>query len=143
MLGRARARAESRPIELVLGDGMRLPFRDGSFDAVAAALVLCTVPDLAGVLAEVRRVLRPGGMLAFLEHVRLPGWKGRLQDLAAPAWRRLAVGCRLNRRTGEAIHAAGFAIERVDSHGGGVLLVGLATVGAFEPGPGRATMTRG
>jgi ubiquinone/menaquinone biosynthesis C-methylase UbiE len=143
MLGRARARAESRPIELVLGDGMRLPFRDGSFDAVAAALVLCTVPDLAVVLAEVRRVLRPGGMLAFLEHVRLPGWKGRLQDVAAPTWRRLAVGCRLNRRTGEAIRAAGFAIERVDSHGGGVLLVGLATVGAFEPGPGRATMTRG
>ncbi len=135
MLRRARARAESRPVELVLGDGMRLPFRDGSFDAVAAALVLCTVPDLATVLAEVRRVLVPGGRLAFLEHVRLPGWKGRLQDLATPAWRRLVVGCHLNRGTGEAIREAGFAIERLDSHWGGLLLVGLATSVPLHPGP--------
>lgn len=143
MLGRAWARVESRPIELVLGNGMRLPFRDGSFDAVAVALVLCTVPDLSRVLAEVRRILVPGGMLAFLEHVRLPGWKGRLQDLATPAWRRLAVGCHLNRSTEEHIRQAGFTIERVDSHRGGILLAGLATVDAFEPGLGRATMTRG
>jgi ubiquinone/menaquinone biosynthesis C-methylase UbiE len=135
MLGRARARAESHPVDLVLGDGMRLPFRDRSFDAVAAALVLCTVPDLTQVLAEVRRVLVPRGMLAFLEHVRLPGWKGRLQDLATPAWRRLAVGCHLNRGTGEAIREAGFTIERVDSYWGGVLLAGLATSEPLNPGP--------
>ena len=83
-------------------------------DVVLATLVLCSVPDLAHTLREVRRILRPGGRFVFLEHVAAPGgtWTRRLQGIATPLWRHLADGCRLDRDTGAAIHAAGF--ERVE-----------------------------
>ena len=78
-------------------------------------LVLCTVPDQAAVLDEVRRVLRPGGRLLFIEHVRAAGSAARWQDRLEPLWRRLFGGCHPNRDTVAAIEEAGFEIETFES----------------------------
>jgi ubiquinone/menaquinone biosynthesis C-methylase UbiE len=91
-----------------------LPFADGAFDTVVATLVLCSVPDQSDALAEVRRVLRPGGALLFLEHVRSaePHLADR-QDRWRPVWRAVAGGCEPNRDTVTAIAAAGFAVTEL------------------------------
>jgi len=109
-LRRARRRAPSVP--LVLARAEALPFREGAFDTVVSGLVLCSVGDPAAALGEVRRVLRPGGALRLLEHVRARGFFGALQDLAQPAWTALAGGCHPNRETERAVEDAGFRIER-------------------------------
>jgi SAM-dependent methyltransferase len=101
-------------ISVVEAPGEDLPFADGSFDTVVVALVLCTVPDQAASLAEIKRVLAPGGQLLFLEHVRahedgLAKWQDRLEG----PWRFLADGCRCNRDTVSAIGAAGFELGEV------------------------------
>ncbi len=101
-----------------------LPLDDDSMDAAVVSLVLCSVPDQAAALAEIRRVLRPGGELRFYEHViplRQP--KRALAQLfdRSGVWPRLAGGCHLTRDTQTAIEAAGFAIrrsERIDFRGG-------------------------
>jgi ubiquinone/menaquinone biosynthesis C-methylase UbiE len=89
-----------------------LPFPDQSFDYVVVTLVLCTVEDLSRSLNEVWRVLRPGGELRVLEHVRATGWLGRVQDVLRPAWSVVGAGCQLNRRTGDLIKGlAGAEVE--------------------------------
>jgi ubiquinone/menaquinone biosynthesis C-methylase UbiE len=100
-------------VEVVDAPVERLPFPDGTFDVAVATLVLCSVDDQAVALGELRRVLRPGGRLLFLEHVAADGRPRRLrwQRRVEPVWRRLAGGCRLTRRTAEAIAAAGFEVE--------------------------------
>lgn len=93
----------------------RLPFEDGSFDAVVSTLVLCSVRSLEGSLAELSRVLAPGGSLIFLEHVaaedrpRRLRWQRRLE----PVWKRFTGNCHLTRRTEAAIVEAGFELEEV------------------------------
>jgi ubiquinone/menaquinone biosynthesis C-methylase UbiE len=93
----------------------KLPFEDASFDAVVCSLVLCSVPDQRAALAEIARVLRPGGRLVFLEHVAADGkpdrlkWQGRIE----PVWKHLMGNCHLTRRTEAAIAAAGLQIERI------------------------------
>ena len=110
VLGRARRRAPGAL--LVQGSAEALPFGDESFDTVVSGLVLCSVAEPARALAEVRRVLRPGGSLRALEHVRATGaWRARLQDLLQPAWTRLTGGCHPNRDTERTVAAAGFEIE--------------------------------
>lgn len=119
MLARARRRADrlGRDVGLIRAAAEALPFADGSFDTVVATLVFCSVFDLDRAVAEVRRVLRPGGTFRFIEHVRAEGGLlGRLQDGATPAWRRVAGGCHLNRRTVEAIERAGFELVRLEDH---------------------------
>lgn len=95
-------------VDIVEGAGESIPFPDNSFDSVHIGLVLCSVDDVAATLGEIRRVLVPGGRLVVLEHVRGDGATGRFQDLIAKPWSRLAGGCEPNRRTLEAIAAAGF-----------------------------------
>ena len=112
----ARIPARLQPVvEVSDGRAEALPFDDASFDAVVCSLVLCSVPDLPGTLAELWRVLVPGGRLLFLEHVadderpdRLR-WQRRLE----PVWKRVAGNCHLTRRTDQAIVEAGFCLGEV------------------------------
>jgi SAM-dependent methyltransferase len=106
---------EQAPLAKVLqAPAEDLPFEDGSFDTVVSTLVLCGVDDQARSLREIRRVLRPGGQLLFLEHVRSddPGL-ARFQDRMN--WlNRIVVGCDCNRRTLAAIEATGFTVSRLE-----------------------------
>ncbi|MEB3068000.1 class I SAM-dependent methyltransferase [[Mycobacterium] vasticus] len=104
----AAARRRGIELEIVDGGGESIPFPDNSFDSAHVGLVLCSVDDVDATLGEVRRVLAPGGRLVVLEHVRGDGAMGRFQDLIARPWAWLASGCRPNRRTLDAIAAAGF-----------------------------------
>ena len=112
----AEARAGER-VEVVAGTGESLPLADGEADAVVSTLVLCSVADEGTVLAEARRVLRPGGELRFLEHVQdhEPGPLRHLQrGLDATVWPHLFGGCHCGRDTVGAIEAAGFEVADVD-----------------------------
>lgn len=102
-------------IEVRAVDGDALPLDDGEADVVVGTLVLCTVPDPVAVLAEVRRVLRPGGRYVFLEHVAAEDRPDRLrwQRRLDPVWHRVAGGCHLTRRTAEVIEGAGFRLHQV------------------------------
>jgi len=108
MLRRAQERAArlGLTIQIAPAPAEQLPFPDNSFDCVATTLVLCTVGDPARSIAEAARVLKPGGELRFMEHVRADGGVGRWQDRFTPLWRRVAGGCHLNRETGTALAAA-------------------------------------
>ncbi len=112
----AAARTAPVPVRVVDGTAEALPAGDGEFDAAVTALVLCTVPDQATALAEIRRVLRPGGQLRFFEHVAAdtPGAMRRAQRIAdATVWPRLFAGCRTGRDTVTAIAAAGFTVDEL------------------------------
>ena len=107
------ARAAPVPVRVVDGVAEALPGGDGAFDAAVVALVLCSVPDQGAALAEVSRVLRPGGQLRFFEHVvaRQPGALRSVQRLAdATVWPRLFGGCRTGRDTVTAITTAGLVV---------------------------------
>ena len=106
----------ARNIDVRREPAEHLPFDDETFDAAVSTLVLCTVGDPRQSLAELRRVLRPGGELRFMEHVRGSGVLGRLQDLLQPAWGWCAAGCHLNRDTESRILEAGFEITSI-KHG--------------------------
>ncbi|GAA0452465.1 methyltransferase type 11 [Actinoplanes capillaceus] len=115
----AQAAARSAPVRVRVVDGLAdaLPADDGEFDAAVTALVLCTVPDQQAALAEIRRVLRPGGQLRFLEHVRAdqPGALRRAQQIAdATLWPLLLGGCHTSRDTVATITAAGFTLDHLD-----------------------------
>jgi len=101
-------------LEVPAAPAADLPFADASFDAVVSTLVLCSVPDVPAALAEIRRVLRPGGTLFFLEHVAADEQPDRLawQRRIEPFWVHVSGNCHLTRRTADAIRAAGFDIEQ-------------------------------
>jgi ubiquinone/menaquinone biosynthesis C-methylase UbiE len=117
MLRRARHRAAElgRHVTLEAAPAEALPFEDGTFDTVVSLVVLCSVRDPKRALAEVHRVLRPGGRLLFIEHVRSddPALAGR-QDRYERPWRWFACGCHPNRDTLAAIESAGFEIVEVE-----------------------------
>jgi SAM-dependent methyltransferase len=108
-------RLRAKGVEVVVAGAEALPFADDSFDTVVSTLVLCTVTDVPATLREVRRVLKPGGKLLFLEHVRAdPGTKlERWQDRLHGPWHALACGCHCNRDTLSSLAAAGFSVEDV------------------------------
>jgi len=119
MAARARRRATqaAADVSVVEGRAEALPFEDERFDAVVAAFTFCTVADPERALAEVHRVLKPGGELLLIEHVHLPWQPGRwLQSQAAPLWAKVAGGCRLDRDTVGLVRAAGFAVVAERSH---------------------------
>ncbi len=129
MLERARARAAEAAVPVALGAARAeaLPFEAGRFDTVVVSLVLCSVEDSRAAARELRRVLKPGGELRLLEHVRAPGPRlARLQDLVTPLWRRMFGNCHLNRDTVRVLEAAGFEIGRVRRRLGGVVVEGTA-----------------
>jgi ubiquinone/menaquinone biosynthesis C-methylase UbiE len=112
---RSRANAASVPVELVATTAEQLPFADESFDHAVTSLALCSMTDVDVVLGEIRRVLRPGGSLVFLEHVRSPSARrARWQDRFTPLQRRIADGCHLNRDTPAAIERAGFEMTELE-----------------------------
>lgn len=112
------ARSASVPVTVVAGHADELPADDATFDAAVISLVLCSVPSPATALAEIRRVLVPGGQLRFFEHVRSSGYlRARLEDVITPLWSRASGGCHPNRDLAESIRAAGFRIERVERFG--------------------------
>jgi ubiquinone/menaquinone biosynthesis C-methylase UbiE len=117
-LAREAANQAPVPVEVVDGLAERLPSADGSADAVVVSLVLCSVGDQATALREIHRVLRPGGQLRFLEHVRAntPGLVRVQRVLDATLWPRLAGGCHTGRDTAEAIERSGFTISRLDRY---------------------------
>lgn len=102
------------PVEVVDAQAESLPFPDGSFDAAVSIFVLCSVVDQTAALAELRRVLRPGGTLNLLEHVRGHGTVARWQDRLNPVQRKLFGNCHLNRDTRAAVAAAGFDVAEVE-----------------------------
>jgi ubiquinone/menaquinone biosynthesis C-methylase UbiE len=108
-------RDHSVPVELLQARAEELPFEDDRFDTAVSTLVLCTVDDQAQALGELRRVLKPGGRLLFIEHVRseepkLARWQDRLNGLQ----QRIACGCNCNRPTVDNMKAAGFTITSLE-----------------------------
>ncbi|HEX4465084.1 MAG TPA: class I SAM-dependent methyltransferase [Solirubrobacterales bacterium] len=116
MIKQLRAKAAGRGgVEIVEASAQELPFADDSFDTAVFTLVLCTVPDPAVALRETARVLKPGGKLLFIEHVRadeagLAGWQDRLEK----PWRFLADGCHCNRDTVAMIEASSLKLEQTE-----------------------------
>ena len=111
---RAKEAARSAPVKVTVVDGTadRLPLEMGSCDVGVASLVLCSVADQAAALAELHRVIRPGGELRFYEHIRSQQPRlARLQQRADIVWPFLGGGCHASRLTDEAIKTAGFVVE--------------------------------
>ena len=116
-LAAERVAASSAQIEYVGLDGARLPLADESADHVLTTWTLCTIPDVGGALGEVRRVLRPGGALHFLEHGRSPDEKvARAQDRWTPLNRRLGGGCHLNRPILDLLRASGLEVTKIENY---------------------------
>lgn len=115
----AEPRIAQSPTAVTLAglDGQHVELPSAEFDAVLSTWTLCTIPDLAAALAELRRVLKPGGSLHFVEHGHAPDanvirWQRRLEPLN----KRLAGGCHLTRRIPETMERAGFVVEQLDCY---------------------------
>ena len=107
---RHEAERQGLEVDLRTGTAEHLDAADASVDAVVSTLVLCSVNDVAGALAEIRRVLKPGGRFVFIEHVAAsPGtWLRRLQRVVRPLWTVIADGCHPDRETWKHVEQAGF-----------------------------------
>lgn len=108
----AAARSAAVPAEVRVAPAEKLPFPDHSFDHVVSSLVFCSVSDPPQALREIERVLRPGGVLHMLEHVR-PGLApfGWIAAAATPLWSRMQGNCHLDRRTVELLRAEGWRVD--------------------------------
>lgn len=118
LLARAEARGREigRRFEPLLGSAEAIPLEAGSVDTVVMTWTGCSIPDVASALGDMRRVLRPGGRLLFVEHGRSPEDSvARWQDRLTPMWRRFAGGCHLNRPFARLIADAGWAIDRMET----------------------------
>jgi SAM-dependent methyltransferase len=114
---RLAGRVGGIPTQLVPAPAEALPFADDTFDTAVATLVLCTIPDPVAAVAELARVLKPGGRLLFIEHVRAADpASARWQDRLEKPWRFLADGCHCNRDTEANLRASAFTVETVE-HG--------------------------
>jgi ubiquinone/menaquinone biosynthesis C-methylase UbiE len=111
-----RIAAAVMPVETMYLDASgRLPFADDTFDGVATTFTLCTIPDVAAALREMRRVLKPEGLMVFLEHGHSDdAGTAKWQDVLNPIQKVIACGCHLNRRIDALITTAGFTIEKLE-----------------------------
>jgi ubiquinone/menaquinone biosynthesis C-methylase UbiE len=115
-MARSRASSAKAPITLLDASAEAIPLESGSIDTVVTTWTLCTIPNAPLALAEIRRVLRPGGALRFVEHGRAPEpGVARWQDRLDPLWRRIAGGCHLNRKIDALILDNGFRLEALEN----------------------------
>jgi ubiquinone/menaquinone biosynthesis C-methylase UbiE len=111
-----RAPRPDLPVNFIEGSAEAIPLDDRSVDTVITTWTLCSIPQAAAALAEMRRVLRPSGKLLFAEHGMAPDKNvRRWQDWLTPAWKCIGGGCHLNRPIRTMIESAGFRIDRVDT----------------------------
>ena len=115
-MARRVERTDLGPVEFIEGSAEAIPLQDASVDTVVTTWTLCSIPDALRALRDMRRVLRPGGHLLFVEHGRAPDpnvvwWQDRL----TPLWKPLGGGCHLNRTIGTLIEEAGFRFDRFES----------------------------
>jgi ubiquinone/menaquinone biosynthesis C-methylase UbiE len=137
MLARARLRQRQLDNQLVLlrAPAEQLPFAADAFDTVVGTFVMCTVASPAQALSEINRVLRPGGLYLFIEHVRADSyWPRLLQDLLTPLWQVLARGCRLNRNLLVTAKQQGFELIELSKLDVGSLLLPLVIGKASKTG---------
>lgn len=112
-----RARSARASVNVFQLDAQRLPVEDESIDVVVGTLVICTIPDPSRALEELRRVLRPGGMYLFIEHVRSESPRlARWQDRLERPWGHVAGGCHPNRRTVDLIRGSGLKVTELDRY---------------------------
>jgi ubiquinone/menaquinone biosynthesis C-methylase UbiE len=130
-MARERAATVGVSVEMMQVSGEEIPADDARFDSLVCTWTLCTIPNVYAALREMRRVLKPGGRLYFIEHGRAPEanvvkWQRRLE----PLWKTIGGGCHLTRQADELIRDAGFRISELDA--------------GYQPGPRFATyMTHG
>jgi ubiquinone/menaquinone biosynthesis C-methylase UbiE len=125
------------PARVIDAPAERLPVADASVDTVVSTLVLCTVDDPEAALREIARILRPGGQLLFIEHVRANSrFLAACQDFLFVPWRHFAGGCCCNRPTIELLRACGFSVTANDEVWRGMpAIVHPLVVGRACPGP--------
>jgi ubiquinone/menaquinone biosynthesis C-methylase UbiE len=123
------------PVEFVGRSAESIPAGDGTFDTVVVTWALCSIPDPLRALGEMRRVLKPGGRLIFVEHGRSPDERvAARQERLTPLWKRLGGGCHLNRRIDELILGAGFRIAEMErGYGQGVKALAFLYKGVALP----------
>ncbi len=130
-LAEARAAERPQPVTVLQVSGEEIPADDARFDTIVCTWTLCSIPNVYAALREMRRVLKPGGHMYFIEHGRAPeprvvSWQRRIE----PLWKKIGGGCHLTRKADELIRDAGFTITELDS--------------GYEPGPKFAAfMTHG
>jgi ubiquinone/menaquinone biosynthesis C-methylase UbiE len=115
-IARKHARGTAFPVQLVCQSAEQLPFADASVDTVVVTWTLCSIEDPAAAVREMKRVLKPGGQLLFVEHglapdARVAAWQRRL----TPAWKTIAGGCHLDRPIDALIRSAGFDIAELQT----------------------------
>jgi ubiquinone/menaquinone biosynthesis C-methylase UbiE len=116
IMAQSASRRIITPVSFLEASAEAIPLEDRCVDAVVTTWTLCSIPQATTALAEMRRVLRPGGRLLFVEHGLAPDESvRRWQDRLTPAWRRFSGGCHLNRPIGAMIEAAGFNIDRIET----------------------------
>jgi ubiquinone/menaquinone biosynthesis C-methylase UbiE len=118
LLHMARNRiAEARlPVSLIRASAEQLPFAGTIFDTIIMTWTLCSIPKPVAALIEMRRVLKPGGNLVFVEHGLSPeSWVGRWQHRLTPCWKRIGGGCHLDRKMDDLIRSAGFRLSDIET----------------------------
>src|SRR4051812_37087129 len=112
LLTMAQTRAKAAPVSMLQGTAEAIPLETASVDTVVTTWTLCSIPNVAAALADMRRVLKPGGALLFVEHGKAPDTAvARWQNRLTPLWKPIAGGCHLNRKIDTLIREAGFVVK--------------------------------